>query len=74
MYSVTESGVLKRIETWQVILPLHANSGEAFDEATIESILDHITLTFPGLTMVNCTGRWRGARPSLHRQESSSAD
>lgn len=60
MYSVTENGVLKKIETWQVIIPLHDNSGKAFDEATIESILDDITLTFPGLTMVNCTGRWRG--------------
>jgi hypothetical protein len=60
MYSVTENGVLKKIETWQVIIPLHDNAGVAFEEATIESILDHITLTFPGLTMVNCTGRWRG--------------
>lgn len=60
MYSVTENGVLKKIETWQVIIPLHDNSGEPFEETTIESILDDITLSFPGLTMVNCTGRWRG--------------
>ena len=60
MYSVTVDGVLKKIETWQVIIPLHDNSGVAFEEATIESILDQITLTFPGLTMINCAGRWRG--------------
>lgn len=36
MYSVSEAGVLKKIETWQVIIPLHDNAGKAFDEATIE--------------------------------------
>jgi hypothetical protein len=61
MYAVTANGVLKKIETWQVIIPLHDNDGVPFDEATIESILDHITLTFPGLTMISCTGRWRGS-------------
>lgn len=60
MYSVTQEGVLKRIETWQVIIPLHDNDGRPFSEEMIESILDNITLSFPGLTMVNCTGRWRG--------------
>lgn len=60
MYAVIANGVLKKIETWQVIIPLHDNDGVSFDEDVIESILDHITLTFPGLTMISCTGRWRG--------------
>lgn len=60
MYAVSANGVLKKIETWQVIIPRHDNDGVPFEDSVIESILDHITLTFPGLTMVNCKGRWRG--------------
>src|ERR1017187_10018414 len=58
MYSIQNSGILKRIETWHVIIPKHDNDGKPFDQQTIESILQEITLTFPGFTLVNCTGCW----------------
>lgn len=60
MYTITDAGVLKQVETWQVIIPLHDNDGIAFDRATVDGILLDITLTYPGLTAISCTGYWRG--------------
>jgi hypothetical protein len=59
MYSVQNNGVLKSIETWRVIIPLHDNNGNPFSKPTIDAILQDITLRFPGLTVVNCTGYWK---------------
>lgn len=59
MYSVLPNGVQKKIETWQIILPLHNNDGQPFEKSVIDSILDEIILTFPGMTLINCTGYWR---------------
>jgi hypothetical protein len=58
MYNIQNNGVLKRIETWHLIIPKHDNDGNAFSQQTIDSILQDITLTFPGFTLVNCAGCW----------------
>jgi hypothetical protein len=60
MYSITDDGILKHIETWQVIVPLHDNDGNPFDKPTIDAVLTEISLAYPGLTVINCTGYWRG--------------
>ena len=65
MYAVTDRGVLKHVETWQVIVPLHDNDGRPFEKSTVDSILSDISLNYPGLTVVNCTGYWR-AEGRLH--------
>src|SRR6185369_4921067 len=59
MYTLTENGLLKRIETWKMMVPLHDNSGTPFPESEIQDILEQITLQFPGMTVVNCAGYWR---------------
>lgn len=59
MYTLTEEGVLKNLETWQVIIPRHDNNGVAFAEESIQAILDNISLTYPGFTIVNCVGFWK---------------
>ncbi len=37
-------------------MPLHDNEGKPFDKSTIDSILQDISLNFPGFTIVNCIG------------------
>lgn len=59
MYKITDNGVLKTIETWSVFMPLHDNEGKPFDKSTIDSILQDISLNFPGFTIVNCIGFWK---------------
>lgn len=60
MYKTTDSGVLKIIETWIIVMPLHDNKGKPFDDSTIDSILQDISLDYPGFTIVNCIGFWKG--------------
>src|SRR5262245_27436553 len=62
MYKFSENGVLKSLETWKIIIPRHDNSGKPFSKQEIDSILEGITLKFPGLTMVNCAGMWTDSR------------
>jgi hypothetical protein len=59
MYKITDNGVLKTIETWSIFIPLHDNEGKPFDKSTIDSILQDISLNFPGFTIVNCIGFWK---------------
>lgn len=59
MYKITDNGVLKTIETWSIVMPLHDNEGKPFDKSTIDSILQDISLNFPGFTIVNCIGFWK---------------
>jgi hypothetical protein len=60
MYTVRESGVLKQVDTWKVIIPRHDNEGNPFGDAMISDILEEIILRFPGFTLINCTGYWKG--------------
>jgi hypothetical protein len=59
MYRITENGICKTIETWSVVIPLHDNDNKPFDNSTINSILQDISLNFPGFTIVNCIGYWK---------------
>ena len=59
MYKITDNGVLKIIETWCIVMPLHDNDKKPFDTSTIDSILQDISLNFPGFTIVNCIGIWK---------------
>lgn len=61
MYTVTNNGVLKTVETWSVMVPLHDNDGQPFDKASIDSILEDILLDYPGFTVANSVGYWKGA-------------
>lgn len=59
MYSISRTGITKRLETWQLIIPLVDNSGNKFSQTQIDEILESIGVTFPGYTMVNCMGFWK---------------
>jgi hypothetical protein len=59
MYRVLDKGVLKKIETWQSMIPVRDNEGKSFERSTLDSILSDITLNFPGMTVVSCAGYWR---------------
>jgi len=61
MYSVTDSGILKTIETWNITIPLHDNNGVPFSKFQIDSVLQDISLRFPGFTIIHCVGYWKGA-------------
>jgi hypothetical protein len=60
MYDVTDSGVFKTVESWSVVVPLYDNDGQKFDKATIESILQEILLNYPGFSLSNIIGYWKG--------------
>lgn len=59
MYSINKTGITKKLETWQLIIPLVDNSGIRFDQRLIDEILENIAVTFPGYTVVNCIGFWK---------------
>lgn len=59
MYSINKTGITKRLETWQLIIPLVDNSGNKFSQSQIDEILENIAVTFPGYTVVNCLGFWK---------------
>ena len=59
MYSINRTGITKRLETWQLIIPLVDNYGNKFPQTQIDAILENIGVTFPGYTMVNCMGFWK---------------
>lgn len=59
MYSINKTGITKKLETWQLIIPLVDNSGNKFTQTQIDKILENIALTFPGYTVVNCLGFWK---------------
>lgn len=59
MYLTTENGIIKKLETWNLIIPLHDNDGVKFSENKIEEILEYITVNYPGFTIVSCIGFWK---------------
>lgn len=59
MYSINKNGITKKLETWQLIIPLVDNSGNKFPQTQIDEILENIATTFPGYTVVNCMGFWK---------------
>jgi hypothetical protein len=60
MYTATENGVLKTVESWYITIPLHDNEGHPFDKGLIESILNEILLDYPGFSITNSIGYWKG--------------
>ena len=61
MYMATENGVLKTVESWYITIPLHDNEGHPFDKGLIEGILNEILLDYPGFSVTNSIGYWKGA-------------
>jgi hypothetical protein len=61
MYTVTDAGVLKTVEAWSVVLPLHDNDGEPFSPDIVDSVLAEILLSYPGFSIANTLGYWKGA-------------
>jgi hypothetical protein len=59
MYLATENGIIKKLETWNLTIPLHDNDGIKFSENKIEEILEYISVTYPGFTIVSCIGLWK---------------
>lgn len=59
MYLINKTGITKKLETWQLIIPLIDNLGNKFPQTQIDEILENIALTFPGYTVVNCLGFWK---------------
>lgn len=59
MYSLRQNGIFKKLETWNIIIPLHDNDGKEFSKEVIDKILDTISLNYPGFTIVNCIGYWK---------------
>lgn len=60
MYNVTDSGVFKTVESWCVTIPLHDNDKQPFDKQEVDSILQEILLNYPGFSMANSLGYWKG--------------
>lgn len=61
MYKVIDTGVLKTVESWSLVVPLHDNDGKPFDRAVVDSILEEILLNFPGFTVTSILGYWKGS-------------
>ena len=61
MYTVTDRGVLKKVETWSVIVPLHDNDGVAFEKEIVDQVLDEILLDYPGFSVTNTIGYWKAS-------------
>lgn len=61
MYSVTENGVLKTVECWSLMIPLHDNEGTPFGRGVVDNILNEILLNYPGFTVANSVGYWKGS-------------
>jgi len=59
MYSITDHGIIKKLETWNIIIPLHDNDGIKFPEGKIDEILEFISTNYPGFTIVSCIGFWK---------------
>lgn len=59
MYSATEKGVEKRIESWQITIPLSDNQQQPFPEEIIEKIKSKIISNFGGLSSFNIVGYWK---------------
>ena len=60
MYNVKEHGVLKTVESWSVVVPLHDNDGHPFDKTIVTSILNEVLLNYPGFSLSNSVGYWKG--------------
>lgn len=61
MYKVTDAGVLKAVESWCVTIPLYDNDGKPFGESIVDNILREILLSYPGFSITNIKGYWRGS-------------
>lgn len=59
MYSATENGVEKRIESWQITIPLTDNQQQPFPDKIIETIKSQIISEFGGLTSFDVVGYWK---------------
>jgi hypothetical protein len=59
MYLVTEGGIIKQLETWKIIIPIHDNKGIRFPQEKIDEIFEYISFNYPGFTIVNCVGFWK---------------
>lgn len=60
MYDVKENGVLKTVESWSVLIPLFDNDGHPFEKRVIDNILDELLLNYPGFSLTNTLGYWKG--------------
>lgn len=60
MYEATANGVLKMVESWSVIVPLNDNEGHSFEKTIIDDILQEILLNYPGFSLTNSVGYWKG--------------
>ncbi len=61
MYNVTDTGVYKSVESWCVTIPLYDNDGQPFGESIVDDILQEILLSYPGFSIANIKGYWRGS-------------
>jgi len=59
MYNVSSEGVLKKVETWHIVLPLHDNDKKPFPKELLDSVVDQIADSFPGMSVVSTSGRWK---------------
>lgn len=59
MYLINKTGIIKKLESWQLIIPLIDNFGKRFSQSLIDEILENIAVTFPGYTVINCLGFWK---------------
>jgi len=61
MYTVTDTGVLKTVESWSIVVPLHDNEGNPFEKAVVDNVLQEILLNYPGFSVTNTVGYWKGS-------------
>lgn len=68
MYKVIKNGVEKRIQSWEIIIPLFDNNKIKFPEKVIENIKTKIIGEFSGLSEINCMGLWK-SNTTIYKDE-----
>jgi hypothetical protein len=62
MYYAIQNGVEKRIESWEIIIPLKDNEANQFPEKTVNDIKASIIEEFSGFTSFNVLGSWQSGK------------
>jgi hypothetical protein len=58
-YIATPNGVIKALETWQMIVPLQDNNGKPFPKKLVDIVRADVLANFSGDTEVKAVGSWK---------------
>jgi len=58
-YIATKNGLIKVLETWQMVIPLQDNQGKPFPKKLVDVVRADVLRVFPGDTEVKAVGSWK---------------